>query len=121
MRPGAELGIAEGGMRSATRNKIGRDPQYLAWIRTLPCWLCENFHFDQRTRTEAAHVGRRGLSQKCPDREAIPLCTHHHRTGSASQHVLGKDFWTVWNVDRANIVSALNTYYHNSVLAQVRK
>ena len=62
-------------MRSATRKKTGKDPEYLRWLRTLPCAVRECSHCRGLMRTwdviEAAHVGLRGLSQKCPDREAV--------------------------------------------------
>ena len=57
-----------------------RDPEFLEFIRSLPCCVCF------RTRTvETAHVGRRGMGQKSSDRETIPLCSLHHR----EQHRIG--------------------------------
>src|SRR5690242_478972 len=70
--------------------KPARDAKYLAWIRSLPCYLCEviakrlaascgvavektmltpwkvNYPWipSQKSPTEAAHVGERGLRQK---------------------------------------------------------
>lgn len=62
--------------RATPRRGPARDPAYLAWVRSLPCLLaglgCEG-------AVEAHHAGRRGLGQKCPDREAVPLCRRHHR------------------------------------------
>jgi hypothetical protein len=61
-----------------------RSPQYLQWIRTLPCSVC------RRTRgVEAAHTGPHGLGQKSSDLSAIPLCARHHRSGDDSYHKLG--------------------------------
>ena len=61
-----------------------RNPEYLRWIRTLPCAVC------RATRgVEAAHTGPHGLGQKSSDLSAIPLCVRHHRTGSDSYHTLG--------------------------------
>lgn len=37
---------------------------------------------------EADHVGRRGVGQKCSDRETIPLCSRHH----AERHALAGPF-----------------------------
>jgi len=65
----------------------------------------------QTTPTEAAHVGERGLGQKCSDRETIPLCAAHHRTGPESHHVLGKKFWQHHGLDRDEIVAELNRLY----------
>lgn len=120
-------------MRSATKKKLGKDPAYLAWLHTLPCVICEGLRLMlldagfvgdmrtlQSTKTEAAHVGERGLSQKCPDREAIPLCGFaHHREGPASAHKLGKSFWKYWKLDRGTVIEALNAKYdaeHETVI-----
>jgi hypothetical protein len=60
---------------------------------------------------EAAHVGKRGLSQKCPDREAIPVCAEHHRIWATSLHVLGKRFWAFWFIDRDELIAELRDRY----------
>lgn len=109
-------------MRSATRNKTGKDPAYLEWIRQQPCVVCRLarvagraaallLSLFQRT-VEAAHVGQRGISQKCPDREALPLCRHHHRLGMWSHHRLGKYFWSQWNLDREALIREHNEKYN---------
>ena len=64
--------------------KPGRNPRYLAWIRTQPCCVC-----GARRGIEASHTGPHGLGQKSPDTSAVPLCTRHHRTGNDSYHRLG--------------------------------
>lgn len=72
------------------------DREYMDWIRSLPCLLCsikvltrwaafqihlgDCYRVPQQTRTEAAHVGQRGIGQKCSDRETIPLCREHHES-----------------------------------------
>ena len=84
--------------RSATRRRIGKDPAYLEWIRTRLCLVCmlETHQLNRfQMGTEAAHVGERGLSQKCPDREAIPLCAVHHRLDRFSAHRMGKSSGTI--------------------------
>lgn len=127
-------------MRSATKNQVGKHAAYLEWIRSLPCicclcltwsdWLKSKldtfgllFGPDRMLRrNEAAHVGRRGLSQKCSDRETVPLCALHHRTGILSHHVLGKGFWAYWKIDRDALVKALNERYeeeHANAIARV--
>lgn len=45
----------------------------MRWIKTLPCAVCG------RTGSEASHTGPRGLGQKAPDEQCIPLCPDHHR------------------------------------------
>ncbi len=121
-------------MRSA-KSKGAKDPEYLAWIRSLPCvicfWLsestrgliysadregvfcrCLHYPVQQDSRTEAAHVGTRGMSQKCSDREVIPLCGHlHHREGPKSHHKLGKRFFDHHAIDKDVLVAELNRQY----------
>lgn len=58
----------------------GKDPAYLARVRTLPCCVCEAFGEVQASPTEAHHVFHGRFSQiKTPDRMAIPLCGGHHQ------------------------------------------
>lgn len=115
-------------MRSATRKGLGKDKAYLAWLHTLPCVICEGLRLLlldagfssesellQSSKTEAAHVGVRGFSQKCPDREAIPLCANHHREGSASAHRLGKSFWTYYRLDCPTLIETLNAKYEAEI------
>ena len=101
-------------MRSATRKKTGKDPEYLAWLHTLGCLLCKQYGIFQILATEAAHTGLRGMSQKGPDREAIPLCCGHHRLSPDSYHRLGKRFYWVHNLDREAIIKDLNSWYERS-------
>ncbi len=94
-------------MRSATRKKTGKDKAYLAWLHELPCSLFP-CHMPSRGIIEAAHIGPRGLSQKVPDRQAIPLCRGHHE----ALHKLGpKDFWIIANLDPRAIIARLNAEY----------
>lgn len=110
-------------MRSATRLKIGKDPAYLRWLHTLPCVCCEAWkgrepfrcHALQLSPTEAAHVGTRGLSQKCPDREAIPLCADCHRLGKYSLHSMGVKFWFHHDLFKDQIVKELNELYDSTL------
>lgn len=110
--------------RSKSRRGPPRDRKYLAWIRSQPCFLCAAYYVDAIERfnkielsyvveqggvTEAAHVGRRGLGQKCSDRETLPLCGEmHHRLGPLSHHVLGKRFWKTHNLDRDSLIVEFN-------------
>lgn len=105
-------------MARSARSKGLKDPDYLKWLHTLPCrvcilpWLGENtgvaYSNIQSTPTEAAHVGDRGLSQKCSDREAIPLCTDHHTERRDSVHKLGKKFWETHCLDREDLIAEYN-------------
>lgn len=98
-------------MRSATRKRVGKDKAYLEFIAGLPCACCELSSGLQTTRTECAHIGDRGLSQRAPDITAVPLCVPHHREGRMSAHVLGKRFWEHWGIDRDGIIAELQRRY----------
>lgn len=110
-------------MRSA-RSKGLVDEDYKAFIGGLACVVCmiqeegkpvprgKRRGYSQVTRTEVAHVGVRGLSQKCSDREAIPLCIFHHEHGyPESHHTLGKKFWEHHGIDRDVLVKFYNDLY----------
>lgn len=75
------------------KRRDGDDPAYLAAVRSLPCVICDGWGLRQTTPTEAHHTicGRYG-QHKTPDREAIPLCRHHH-TGADGIHT--KRAWWV--------------------------
>ncbi len=95
--------------RSEPRRGPVKDPAYLEWIRTQPCCICERLGVLQEGSTEAAHVGDRGLGQKCSDLEALPLCAWgHHRVGPYSIHVLGKRFWAHHGLDREALIQDYN-------------
>ncbi len=79
-------------MRFQPRRGPDRSPEYLAWIRTLPCLVCSRVS-GGATVIEAAHtnaLGSRGVGQKTSDFSAIPLCSWHHRAGQNSYHRLGE-------------------------------
>ncbi len=117
------------------------DPEYLAFLRTLPCFCCfvdvyarlfkcpadiqasaRTIYGRQKSPTEAAHVGlsssRRGLSQRYPDAEAIALCgIEHHREGPLSIHQLGADaFFAEHRSDRDATIAAFQELWreHNA-------
>jgi hypothetical protein len=77
----------------------------------MPCCICVLYKTKQKTITEAAHVGKRGLSQKCNDLETIPLCQDHHREGPHAHHKLGKRFFDLHGIDKDELVLKLNTDY----------
>lgn len=116
-------------MARSKRSKGLKDKAYLGFIASLPCVVCmhmwHGFNHEpsmqkieerlmsshQRTFTEVAHVGTRGLSQKCSDRETLPLCVIHHRTGPDSHHTLGRRFWTYHGIDRDALLKYFNDRY----------
>jgi hypothetical protein len=89
-------------MRSATKKRTGRDKAYLEWLHTLPCIAGPS---SCRGLIEAAHVGVRGLSQKAPDREALPVCSRHHRESICSLHFMGKKFWAFHGLDKNKLIA----------------
>jgi len=60
--------------------KVGKEPEYLARVRDLPCCICREFGLPQQSPTAAHHCihGRYG-ARKVPDRMSIPLCEGHHQ------------------------------------------
>ena len=61
-----------------------RDKDYLAWIRTQPCFLC-------RCPAEPAHGRPWGKGMKGPDYEAIPLCRQCHENEHRAKIMLESD------------------------------
>ena len=112
--------------RSKPRRGPVKDAAYLDWLRMLPCCVCAAWRVDfathtqanQSTPTEAAHVGARGLSQKCNDREALPICERHHRTGPLAQHKLGKKFWIYHGLDQQKLIAEYQKRYDEQQWAQ---
>jgi hypothetical protein len=102
-------------LRKSKYARRERDRAYLSWIGNLPCLLCGG------GPAEAAHVGARGLGQKCSDQETAPLCAWDHRMGPHSHHSLGKRFWQHHGLDRVKLIRELNeTYARGAVMAQAR-
>ena len=80
---------------------------YWDWVREQPCAVCRS-----RFRVEAAHVGMRGLAQKCNGFEVIPLCRWHHGRGfPESHHTLGKRFWGYFGLDRYEVIGRYQRLY----------
>lgn len=60
--------------RVKKRKPPGRDPEWLAWVRTFPCCKC-----GRRAPSEAHHTTfGRGKGQKAADNETMPLCLLCH-------------------------------------------
>jgi hypothetical protein len=88
------------------------DPDFLRFARTQPCSVPGCKPGFKAGPIEAAHVGRRGIGQKCSDREVLPLCARlHHQVGVKSHHALGKRFWVVHGLNRAVLIAELNRLY----------
>jgi hypothetical protein len=98
------------------------DLDFRRFVRTFACVACFRellretdilrwWQLSIINPTECAHVGRRGLGQKCSDHECLPLCRKHHRTGPTSHHVLGKRFWAYHGLDRVGLIMQLQGIY----------
>ncbi len=113
VKAGEEFKKTRRGWRKAKGTVPATDRQYLAWLRRQWCAIGELNGSENCSRTiEAAHVGAiRGLGQKCPDRQAIPLCIHHHRTGGESHHAMQRNFWAFHCVDRDFLIADYNARY----------
>lgn len=96
-----------------------KDSAYLRWIRSLPCVVCRVWGLTrfEYGRVESAHVGMRGMKQKCADTETLPLCAHHHRTGPHSHHALGRKFWFFWKLDRYALIREYQREFEGSKAA----
>jgi hypothetical protein len=118
--------------RKSRKRQPGDDPAYCVFVRRFFCVVCASGQLVQNYRdftyirdgdgylapilqnspTECAHVGRRGLSQKCPDCESLPLCAiEHHRIGPESHHRLGKRFWGFHGLNRVKLITQLQALY----------
>lgn len=125
--------------RKHRKPKPGDNPAFLAFVRTLPCFVCyrEVYEFFgsepwalielleseatfpvQRTRTEAAHLGRstsrRGLKQKYPDNESGPLCSDHHTRFKTSHHANARSFWDIHGIERDELIDQIQALYAQS-------
>ncbi len=88
------------------------------WVKAQRCAVCTRngealgCSYSQGSPTEVAHVGQRGLRQKCDPREVLPLCgVLHHRLGPYSHHRLGKRFWSIHGLDRRALVKYYRERY----------
>ena len=101
-------------MRIRPRRGRERCPDYLVWIRTLPCVVCLRVS-GGLTVIEAAHtnaLGPRGIGQKTSDFSAIPLCATHHRENPDSYHHLGERWFAqAHQIHLPELVQALNSRY----------
>jgi hypothetical protein len=99
-----------------------RDPEYLAvkaywnFIAGEPCCVCKARGIPQTTRTEVAHVGLRGIGQKCSHWEV--LCARCRKQISPEDQLpYLQNLWVGWmsdftgqNIYRRNLVSGEWTF-----------
>lgn len=83
---------------------------YVAWIRTLPCAVCDG----AKGKSEAAHTKVLGRgSRRSMNRSCIPLCVWCHTAGEDSYHrIQPESRWADYHgVELAELVLRLNTCY----------
>lgn len=91
------------------RKKKENDSKYLAWLRTLPCAVCNAF-----PPSQACHVrlgGRGGIGIK-PLFSAVPLCANHHMAqhGKGHESIMNTDAWLKLADDYLRTFSQQSTY-----------
>jgi hypothetical protein len=91
--------------RKPAKRPEGYDnPDYRAWLKTWPCWVClllhcrkhllnfpiickypetrDHFHHEVSAadcgETQVVHIGPNAMGLRCPDRLAMPLGLKHH-------------------------------------------
>lgn len=76
------------------------DPDYLAWIRTLPCCLCgDDVHVEaHHPRIGSIGDGKNytGMNEKASDKWALPLCGRHHREAHSMNE---REFWACYGIN----------------------
>lgn len=98
--------------RRAKEAKDVRDPQHLAWIRTLPSVI------SGRLGCEAAHINfpdrrfgkpERAKSKKAGDDWTLPLTPDEHQHGPDAQHKTGleREWWVAKGIDATALASRL--------------
>ncbi len=83
-----------------------RDPDYLRFIKRLPCVSCLKTWWD-----DPAHTGGHGLGAKACDRKAIPLCRKCHREFDADP----RGFAEAHRLDIPTLVRVFNSFYERKM------
>lgn len=84
--------------------KVNRDEDYKAFIRGQPCIICG-------CRSEHHHepLNGRGVGEKGPDNESLPLCFTHH---IAERHRWGREtFFNRYGIDWRELVNYYQKLY----------
>lgn len=99
LRPASPKKIAD------KRAKLGlADPEYLAWIRTLRCSVCQILDRLHAHHLKHGHGERRGgMGIRVHDRLSLPMCPRHHRQFHRSEGYFKawpKEQKRVWQEER---------------------
>ena len=96
-----------------------KSPNYLDWIRTLPCVICGD-----NTSVEAAHIRfpepraakrQTGKGEKPDDRWTLPLCGDHHRDQHKGNE---RTWWENMGLDPIFIALALQANAGDAMAAE---
>lgn len=87
-------------------HKPVRDPQYLKYIKLLPCLACL-----KTWGIDPCHTGPHGTGQKSCDLSAIPLCRKHHREFDANPVKFAERF----KLDIPALMQMFNSFYQTKI------
>ena len=86
-----------------------KDKEYLKWVASNPCILCQD------TRCQAHHITfamPRGISQKVGDQYTVPLCyKHHHQLHNCG--LSEREFWAKIDIDPLPIAKIFYDHHKN--------
>ena len=60
----------------AAKQKAFRSAEYLKWVKSLPCCMCQCSTVDAHHIIGIGHLG--GMGTTAPDSFTMPLCRYHH-------------------------------------------
>lgn len=83
-----------------------RDPQYLRFIKSLPCVACLKTWF-----IDPCHTGPHGIGQKACDLSCIPLCRQHHREFDSNPVKFAERF----KLDIPTLIQMFNSFYRTKI------
>lgn len=98
-------------MSAVPKPTVVKNPAYLAWIRTQPCWAAGKLgHICSDTigkgLSEASH-----LDGKSRDDRVLPMCGSLHRTGHWAWHAGQKTFCREWNTTKELLIQEATALY----------
>lgn len=90
-------------------SKPVRDPQYLKFVKRLPCLVCL-----ATWRVDPCHTGPHGTGQKSCDFSAIPLCRVCHAKYDANPH----KFAEFYKLDIPALIEMFNSFYRTKITGE---
>jgi hypothetical protein len=73
------------------------DKDHISKVVEMGCIVCRNAGYGE-SLAEAHHIGNGTMGKKASNREVIPLCPVHHRTGNYGVAVhAGRKEWEKFN------------------------